>query len=246
MVQYLEKYKENIAIDMRKRGMSYSEISTRIHVPKSTLAYWLRKVKLTPEQEKKLAEKRIKVAKANAAKRTSKTKKQIAETISSAARDIKEISKKELWLAGIILYWKNGNTADLKKGVHFSSNDPGQIKLFLKWLKDIGGIPESEIRFDVFAAKAGKRSEGKKIINNLDGVIKYWADKVDFPRANFANIYCQGEGAARSNNFQPSRAVAGKSYTPGFLRVRVLASCMLARQIAGWIDGVNEYYWKEG
>lgn len=231
MVQYLEKFKQNIAIDMRKRGMSYSEIENRIHVPKSTLAYWLRGVKLTPEQEKKLSEKRVKVAKANAEKRTNKTKKKVFEIISESARDIQSISKKELWLAGIILYWKNGNTADLKKGVHFSSNDPGQLKLFLKWLQEIGGISESDIKIDTFTTPESKR--GKKVFSDQEEVIKYWIGKTGFPRRSFTNIY--GTAVTKSGN---------KKFSPGFLKIRVSASSMLARQIAGWIDGINTYLWK--
>src|SRR3990167_5211415 len=160
MVQYLEKYKQNIAIEMRKRGLSYSEIENRIHVPKSTLSFWLKKIKLTPEQIKKLNDKKIETAKANALKKISKTSRTIEEIKNSSAQDIKEISKKDLWLMGIMLYWKNGNKGDIRKGVHFSSSDPAMIKLFLKWLREVGGVEDKEIKFDVFIKgdKTGKKN----------------------------------------------------------------------------------------
>ena len=66
--------------------------------------------------------------------------KEIAEIKKTSAKDIQEITKKELWLMGIVLYWRerllSGNENDLRKGVKFSSSDPYLIKLFLKWLFD--------------------------------------------------------------------------------------------------------------
>src|SRR3989344_798946 len=95
MSPYIEKYKQNIAIEMRKRGLSYSDIEDRIHIPKSTLSYWLKNIKLTPEQTKKLNDKRVQTAKNNALKKISKTAKMIEEIKNSSAQDVKEISKKD-------------------------------------------------------------------------------------------------------------------------------------------------------
>lgn len=215
MVQYLEKYKQNIASDMRRRGFSYSEIKNRLHIPKSTLSYWLKNIKLTPEQIKKLNDKRLETARANALKKISKTSQLIEEIKNSSAKDVKEISKRELWLMGIVLYWKNGNKSDLKKGVHFSSSDPYLIRLFLKWLREVGGIRDEEIKFDIFA--------GKK----TDEVIKYWAKVTGFPQSYFTNLYFQKGGKKKNSKV-------------GFLRIKVVQSSMLARQIAGWIEGLKK------
>lgn len=49
------KLKEKIrAIKLRKLGKSYSEIRKQVKVSKSTLSLWLRDIKLTPEQEKRI------------------------------------------------------------------------------------------------------------------------------------------------------------------------------------------------
>ena len=207
MVQYLEKYKQDIAVDMRKRGSSYSEIENRLHVPKSTLSYWLKNLKLTHEQIKKLNDKRAETAKANALKKISRTFKMIEEIKNSSSRDIKEISKKELWLMGIMLYWKSGNKSDLKKGVHFSSSDPEMIKLFLKWLCKIGGVQSEEIKFEIFAPK-----------KSIEETVSKWSKITGFSEGCFKHSHTQ---------------------KTSFLRVKVAQSSMLARQIAGWIEGVK-------
>lgn len=218
MVQYLEKYKQNIAIEMRKRGLSYSEIENRIHVPKSSLSYWLKNIKLTPEQVRRLNDKRVEMARTNALKKISRTSKMIEEVKNSSSQDVKEISKKELWLVGVVLYWKNGNKRDLKKGVHFSSSDPSMIQLFLKWLGEVGRIKNEEIKFDIFI----KEHKGKLVSK----VVEYWSEVTKFPKDYFLKIYYQKQGIKKSSNY-------------GFLRIKVAQSSMLARQIAGWIEGIK-------
>ena len=207
MSPYLEKYKQNIATDIRRRGFSYSEIESRLHIPKSTLSYWLKNLKLTPEQIKKLNDKRVETAKANALKKIFRTSRIIEEVKNSSSRDVKGISKKELWLIGIVLYWKNGNKSDLKKGVHFSSSDPYMLKLFLKWLREIGGIQNEEIKFEIFAPK-----------KFFEEAINKWSKITGFPGSCFKHLYIQ---------------------KTSFLRVKVAQSSMLARQIAGWIEGIK-------
>ncbi len=41
----MRKDKE-IAIKLRKQGLSYSQIKNKLDIPKSTLSYWLRDIKL--------------------------------------------------------------------------------------------------------------------------------------------------------------------------------------------------------
>src|SRR3989338_1247337 len=177
MVQYLENYKKNIAIDMRKKGMSYSEIGNRIHVPKSTLSFWLRKIKLTKDQLKKLNNKKIESLKKGSEKKIARTRQTIEEIKKASAKDIKEITKKELWLIGAVLYWRerflSGNERDIRKAVRFTSSDPYLIKLFLKWLQDVGQIKNEEVEFDIFMGNnQGSLSKEAKA---------YWSDVIDIP-----------------------------------------------------------------
>ncbi|MDP3696718.1 MAG: hypothetical protein Q8R55_01665 [Candidatus Taylorbacteria bacterium] len=235
MSQYIEKYKKNIAIDMRKRGLSYSEIENRINVPRSTLSYWLKDLKLSVEQIKKLNEKRLEGMKRGSEKKSSRTKKLIEEIRASSAKSIKIISKKELWLIGTVLYWRerllSGNENDLRKGVKFTSSDPYLVKLFLKWLQDIGRIKNEEIEFDIFM-----KEDEKSLVNET---VAFWSDVTEFPEDKFRNIYFQKVRPKRKRG----RRISHKTKF-GLLRTRVKASSMLARQIAGWVRGIIRYYWE--
>jgi len=95
------------------------EIQNAINVPKSTVAFWIKDIKLTEPQIQKLKNNRIASAKRNSQKRIFKIKKETEEIKFSSSKAVSQISKRELWLMGIILYWKAGNESNLKKGRNY-------------------------------------------------------------------------------------------------------------------------------
>lgn len=239
VVQRTEKYAKTLAIDLRKKGFSYSEIKKSIFVSRSTLSHWLKNLNLTEAQTERLKKKRLDAARTGSAKKSLKTAQTIEEIKNSSAKDIKKISNRELWLMGIMLYWKerllNKNENDIRKGVHFTSSDPNLIKLFLKWLKDIGKIKNEEIGFDIFIGE-DKRDKIKIIVD-------YWAEITGFPKKDFFHIYFQKAGLKKVELKRKIEKINKRKITKkthfGLLRIRVKASSMLARQIAGWIRGIQ-------
>ncbi len=224
--------KKKETIELRRRGFSYSEIKKSLFVPKSTLSSWLKKVKLSPSQLRRLKRKRSEAAKAGSRIKKFKTLQVIERIQKTSVTNIKKISRRELWLMGIMLYWKerlsHGNRSDLKKGVRFTSSDPDLIRLFLKWLRDIGHLEKEEIVFDIFVSKRKK---------NKDKIITYWSGITGYSKNNFSRIYFQKTALKKSKRQSKSRAEFG------FLRIRVKASSMLARQISGWVNGIQKYFW---
>ena len=254
MVLFSKNLRKNAAIDLRKKGLSYSDIKKEILVPKSTLSRWLRVVKLTEPQTQKLEDRRLKNAKANFQNRILKISRRIEEIKNSSAKDLKEISKRELWLMGIMLYWRerflHQNESDLKKGVRFTSYDPHIVKFFLRWLKDIGRIEKDEIGFDIFIGQDKKRKDKKIVEQNKNKTthnvveangevvaeaINYWSQITDLPKDYFAHVYFQ------KNRRKTSKKKSSKKAHYGLLRIRVKASSMMARQISGWIRAIVEH-----
>ena len=227
MVHMKKKNPKDFAIELRKGGYSYSEIKKFCPVPKSTLSYWFRDIKLSEPQLARLKKKRIEAARKGSESRILKISKAIQEIQKSSAKDVGKISKRELWLMGVVLYWRerllNKNDSDLKKGVRFTSSDPHLIKLFIKWLGDVGGIKNEEICFDVFI--------GEDKQNLLNDSVDYWANITGFSKDNFSRYYLQKVKTRKSKR-------ATKKSSHGLLRIRVKASSMLARQIFGWVNGV--------
>ncbi len=212
MVQPQKHNSKSFAIELRKGGYSYSEIRKYVSVPKSTLSYWFQGLKLSEPQLKRLTQKRIEAAQRGSRTRSAKISKAIEDIQRTSAKDIGKISKRELWLMGLALYWKNKNESDVKKGVQFTSSNPHLVKFFIRWLIDAGGIKNEEINFDIFIEKR----------SHLNDSVDYWAGINGFSKNSFSRYYL----------------IQVKS--PGLLRIRVKASSMLARQIAGWISGIHK------
>lgn len=229
---------KNTAIALRKEGMSYSEIKEKIPVSKATLSKWFKEIKLSPAQRSHLKQKRTEAAKRGSVKKIEQTLKAIEEVEKNSSRDIGKISKRELWLMGVVLYWKNKNQNDVKKGVSFSSSDPSIIKLFLRWLSDSGGLKREEILFDIFITKSSHSEEDNKDLNQelKNKIIDHWSQVTGFSKDYFSHIYFYSKRRKKG-----SRTISKKTET-GILRVRVRASSMLARQISGWIRGLENYF----
>jgi hypothetical protein len=228
MVQATINQRKNLAVSLRRGGYSYSEIQKFVAVPKATLSYWFREIKLSPEQLMRLEKKRADAIKQGTSERSKRVNEAIAKIEKSSAKDITEISKRELWLMGIMLYWRERvSDRDVKKGVKFTSSDPYLIKLFLKWLQDVGQLGEADVLCDIFIDDLPAQAGAKK------KAIGYWANVTSFPQEVFTRVYVQ-----KTKKKRKKRNIKKTEF--GFLRVRVKASSMLARQLSGWIRAVQE------
>lgn len=207
---------------MRKRGFSYSEIQSSIQISKSTLSSWLREVKLSDFQLERLQKKRNEIARRNAQKRIFDLAHKITEIKNSAAENIGAISKRELWLMGLMLFWQDKKN---KKALQFTSADPQTILFFLKWLRDIGKIKENEMGFDIFISKEKKEEIHRAVV--------YWSKLTGFRQIYFNTAYYLQTFPKKGIRKISTRAPYG------YLRIRVKASSMLARQIAGWVRGIE-------
>lgn len=222
-----------LALDLRHQGQSYHEIQKEIAIPKSTLADWLREVKLTKEQKDRLIEKQKSVARRNAQRRILEIQKSHQEIVSQSMTDIQKISRRELWLLGIMLYGKecwSKKSSDARTNIQFTSSDDFQIKLFLKWLRDVGTINGREISFYLFLTNGADREFS----------VKHWAYVTEFSQEKFTHVYKKRSDALNKvgrHNDEKNSYQQGNKY--GQLHIRVGASSLLARQIAGWMKGIE-------
>lgn len=205
---------KSIVTDLRRKGFSYSEIARELALPKSTLSSWLKRVPLTDEQKNRLIKKRQLAARENGKKRIATLLATYDDVWRRSARDIKKISPRELWLMGIVLYGRE------KRTVQFTSSDALQIKLFLRWLYEIGNLGNNELAFDIFITTPSQGEDPKRI----ERAIAHWMHITGMPKKYFTHIYRQRQKQVKDNF--------------GQLRIRVKASSILARQISGWTHGI--------
>ena len=104
-----ENFTKEKAIRLRREGETYSEILKIILVAKSTLSEWFKEVSLSKSQAQILTEKKLAAARKGGEAKRSQRILRMKLIREDALKDIKRISKRELWLIGIALYWSEGS-----------------------------------------------------------------------------------------------------------------------------------------
>lgn len=169
-------------IKLRKLGKTYSEIRRIINVPKSTVSDWLRNYSLT-EKELKLLQRTIKRNKDIAIERCRITKqkkreKRLFSYYESQKRKLLPISRKSLYLAGLFLYWGEGNKS-LKNSVSLNNTDPKVIIFYLYWLRKILKIPKNKIKVLLHLYSD----------MNQKAELNFWKNKLKIPLSQFNKPY---------------------------------------------------------
>lgn len=214
------------AIQLRKDGKTYSEILKEIPVAKSTLSEWFKEVSLSKRQFQKLTKKKLAASKRGGIAKRLQRLDRVKNIREQALKDIKNISDRELWLIGIVLYWAEGTKEkDYHPGsqLMFGNSDPRMIKIFIKWLLSSCKVSKDRLTFEIYIHENSK--------NNIDVVRKYWSQVTGFSVKQFSRVYYK-------NNFiKTNRRNTGDLYY-GLIRVKVRASSGLVRQIAGWTEAI--------
>lgn len=125
--------------------LSYSEISKKLKVPKSTLSGWLRDYPLSRERISELQHSeasREKYRNTMQKKRISKER----EIYKRQKRKIKNISKQSLFAAGLLLYAAEGGKTNYST-ISLANTDPKLINFFIWWLDSFLGVAKESMRF---------------------------------------------------------------------------------------------------
>lgn len=215
------------AIKLRRRGQTYSEILEQVPVAKSTLSTWLHSVSLAKKQKQRLTSKKLAAAQ-KGWKSRQKHRIEKSEKIKKESKSkVKIITKRELWLIGVALYWAEGakeNESNKSRGLYFSNSDAKMISVYLTWLVDAMQISINRIKFDLII------HENHKV--RLDAIIKHWTKHISLNGGMFDKIYF------KRHNLSTNRRKTGNNYF-GLVRVRVTKSTDLNREISGYIEGVH-------
>lgn len=125
------------AIDLRRKGMSYSQIKKYLRVSKSSLSLWLRDLPLSDSRIRELRDhnqERIEHYRNTMAR---KRRDRRIVVYKKMRKEIGGLSKREFFIAGLFLYWAEGTKAD-PYTVTFTNTDPAMAVCFLHWLTKLG------------------------------------------------------------------------------------------------------------
>ncbi len=214
----MKLYERNLAVDLRKKGYAINQIAKEINVAKSSVSLWVRDVKLTKSQIDTLKtmpftsqaiEKRRKSRLDN-----ERTKRNCH--ISDAENEITDISNRDLWLMGTMLYWAEGGKT--RRMVRFSNGDPEMIRIMIKYFEIICNVPKNKMRGHIH------------IHEGLDPIAAklYWSTISTVPVKQFFKTYQKPVISSQNKKH---------SLPYGVLDIYVLDTALFYK-ITGWAKGI--------
>lgn len=162
-------------LELRKQGKSYSQIKQELKVSKGSLSLWLKDYPLSKERIKQLrdfSEIRIeKYSRTMLAKREAR----LAGFYSEEKAKHLPLSKRELFIAGLFLYWGEG-MKNVKYPLALYNTNPQLVKFGLYWYKNSLNIPLEKIK-----VKLHLYSD-----MNIAEEIKFWSKALKMPLTRFS------------------------------------------------------------
>ncbi len=214
------------AIQMRKNSKTYSEILAVVPVAKSTLSLWLRDTQLSKPQAQRLtAKKRAAQLRGGEARR----QQRIATTrliFDKAIKEVGTLSKRELFLIGVALYWGEGSKERKRPGtsIVFGNTDVNMIRVFRRFLIESLKVSPADIVYSLYIHENRRQS--------IDKDIAFWRTELGLPELHLKYIYY------KKHIVKTKRTNTGENYH-GTLRIVVRESSSLLRVISGAIYGIN-------
>ena len=213
---------------LRRGGLSLNEISNRLHIKKGgSLSVWVRDIHLTTNQQKRLKARAlaggIKGSKHIQKKRNSIRKKEIARLRKEALREIGLLTKRELFILGVGIYWSEGYTYSTGEQVGFTNSDPQMVLLMLKWFTSICDVLRDNITLHVKVNSIHK--------NRVSEIENYWSRFTRIPISQFTNTTIL--------KTKPKKKYMDDTTYYGTLRITIRQGTSLRRKIHGWIEGLT-------
>jgi len=140
------------AIALRLEGKSYSEIKNIIGVTKGTLSYWLKDYPLSEERIRELRDLNPRRIERYRETRRRNKEKILNRTYRNEKRLIFPLSKRDLFIAGLFLYWGEGGKTKEAELI-LSNTNPAMIKFFVSWSEKCLGVDREKLKIKLHLYK---------------------------------------------------------------------------------------------
>ncbi|MGW7168431.1 hypothetical protein ACWGH3_24670 [Streptomyces sp. NPDC054884] len=209
------------ARELRQQGWTYNQIQAELGCSKSSVSLWVRDLphpepKRTPEEQRERMNAGLAQLMASREQKREATKQEAAAAIGA-------LSDRELFLAGVALYWAEG-TKDKphvrRECVEFVNSDPGMIRVFLAWL-DLLGVNRDRLHCRVMIHESA----------DVAAAEHYWSNLTAIDESAF------GKTILKKHNPQTVRKNTGDTYR-GCLGIKVRQGADLYRRIEGAWYGI--------
>ncbi len=164
-----------MATKLRQSGRSYNEISSKLNISKSTLSAWF---KDDPSSQEIKSELNHRIASLRTKKLIESNKikwaKWYDKAREEAVKDFDSLSRNPLFVAGLMLYWGEGDSKP-KNPLRLTNTNPGIIRIYKDFLLKVIKVPKSNLRVGVI------------IYPDLseNSCVKFWSSIVGIPKSQF-------------------------------------------------------------
>lgn len=209
------------ARELRLQGWTYDRIEAELGCSRSSVSLWVRDLprpepRYTPEEQQALMREGL-------ARRRAAENEEREKTKLGARLEVGELSDRELFMAGVALYWAEGSKSkpyDRRERAVFVNSDPGVIRTYLAWL-DLLDVSRERLNFRVLIHETA----------DVDAAHRFWAEIADIDVSVFA------KPTLKKHNPKTVRKNTGDDYH-GCLVIGVARSAGLYNRIEGWWSGI--------
>lgn len=166
------------AVKLRIKGLSYRQIRLKIPVSKGTLSIWLKEYPLSEKQLGKLRNQRHSGIEKFRETMRRKRINRLTQTYEEQRKKWLPLSDRELFMAGLFLYWGEGKKSDRHR-VSINNTDPAVVKFALYWMLYSLKIPMSKIKVQLQLYSD----------MNVDSAIQFWSQALGIPKSHFGKPY---------------------------------------------------------
>lgn len=208
---------------LRSEGLSHSQISAKTGASKGSISPWVRDVRIArPFPEAERPQNAALRARAREHAQFRARRRDVDHAIATAS--IGPLDDRELFLAGVALYWAEGSKSKsyaLRERVTFVNSDPTIVAVFMRWLSLLG-VPPERCRFRVAIHETA----------DVGRAHQYWAGVLGIAPERFQSPTIKRHRPATN------RLNCGDGYH-GCVTIGVLRSAELYRSVAGWWAGLH-------
>lgn len=186
MAKSQEKLK---ALQLRRKGMSVKAIAKQLGVSNGSVSVWTRDVVLTPKQREALKVQQIAAGHRGRMMGTEANKKKKKDRVErarkEAQRKVASLSKRELFMLGLGLYWGEGVKAS-NGVVAVVNSDPLVIQIMIRWFTECLGVDQTRLQPRVYISDLHRDRE--------KAITTFWVKSLGLPREQFRKMIFLNKG----------------------------------------------------
>lgn len=218
----MKRIERDKARTLRRQGYSVKEITNALSVAKSSVSLWVRAIKLTAKQKKRLSEKghSLEVIEKRRATRLGNEYAYRQVFFQGGIKEIDQVSRRDIFFLGQGLYLGEGAKYS-RANASFYNSDPRIIQIMMRFYREICHVPDSKFRAQVLLHPHLNASRAEE----------YWSKISGIPHSQF-----------QKTSKQHNKASKGKkdSLPMGTFTIGVYDT-QLFLKIMGWMEGAYQH-----